>query len=588
MAKRDEIEDKDPWEYKLIDVFSGGINTLARSDNLEDAELIEAKNIFLKQKLVQIDTGYATFGALVRGEPRAAFQFFKTDSSSELLLITNSTFYVWNSSEWQYVSSGTDTTASVGESAGSTAIDVVSEVGFSASDYIGIILDNGTQHQTTVTSTSSGVINIADAIPTGRSVAIGAAVVKAVALTGTLDILTSITVYTPNNWLIFTNGVDKPKRYDGTTCEDIPGLPASGNTVCKAVGVYNNHVLLLSTTEGGVASPQRVRWSDTADPTNWSTGNAGYNDLVDSEDFVVTGAGLGPYFIIYKERSITRMEYVGSADKLFNFTSVITGEGAISGDSLIDLGDYHVFVGNANIYEYRGGFSYKPLGDKIYHKIFGTSGDLNPSARSRLFSFYVEELDEVWIVYPKGSATIPDTLLRYRQSDQTWWIRELTNPILGYGFYQRTAGKTWTDLTGTWTEQTWTWNSNLLLANSPTTLLCGNSPKQVYEYDYSAVDDNGSAIAYQLETKDFRHPHYKVRLNIVEMLIKGSGILLTYSTDEGVTWNSVGTIIDSVTLTRQRIWKQVVAEQIRFRITGSGGGFQLGWFGFEFTLESEW
>lgn len=584
----DEIQDKDSWEYKLIDVFSGGLHIESRSDLISDNELVDALNLYNQQDLLQIDTGYTTFGSTVRGVPRAVFQFYKTDGTSELVLITQDTFYKWTSSEWQYVSNGTSTTADAGEPTGETAISVADETGFSGGDYVGIILDDGTQHQTTVASTGVGVINIDDGIPAGRSVSIGAAVVEATAFSGDLDILISLAVYAPNDWLVFTNGVDKPQRYDGSTCEDVPNLPSSGNTICRAVGVFNEYLLLMRTTEGGTAYPQRVRWCDTADPTNWTTGNAGYQDLVDSEDFIVTGAGLGPYYIIYKERSIQRMELVGTDELLFNFTPTVAGEGALSADSVVDLGDYHIFIGNANIYEYRAGFSYKALGDRIYDKVFGSRGELNSSYRQRVFAVYVEELDEVWFFYPSGSAEVPNYLLRYRQENGSWWPRQFADDMVGYGFYQRTSAKTWQELSGTWTEQVWQWNSTLVLANSPTTLLCGNSPKQVYEYDYSRSSDNGTDLPFRLETKDFRHPHYKMRLNMVETLVRGDSLDIEYSTDKGSSWSSLKTVTPGASLTRVRAWKQLIADHIRFRISGTGGGAAIGWFGFEFTLESEW
>lgn len=584
----DEIQDKDPWEYKYVDVFSGGIHAETRAEKLEDNELVDSINLYNLADVVYIDTGYTTFGSTVRGIPRASFQFYKTDGTSELLLVTNDTFYRWQSSEWQYVSDGAATTADAGEPTGETAISVADETGFSGGDYVGIILDDGTQHQTTVASTGVGVINIDDGIPAGRSVSIGAAVVKAADFSGSLDILVSLAVFAPNDWLVFTNGVDKPQRYDGSTCEDVPNLPSSGNTICRAVGVFNEYLLLMRTTEGGTAYPQRVRWCDTADPTNWTTGNAGYQDLVDSEDFIVTGAGLGPYYIIYKERSIQRMELVGTDELLFNFTPTVAGEGALSADSVVDLGDYHIFIGNANIYEYRAGFSYKALGDNIYDKVFGSRGELNSSYRQRAFAVYVEELDEVWFFYSSGSAEVPNYLLRYRQKDESWWPRQFADDMVGYGFYQRTSAKTWQELSGTWTEQAWQWNSTLVLANSPTTLLCGNSPAQVYEYDYSQSDDAGTDIPFLLETKDFHHPHYKIRVNLLEGLFKGTSASISYSTDRGGSWSTFATITPGANFSVQRMWKQLTVDRIRFKISGTGGGFGIGWLALEFSLESEW
>ena len=584
----DQVAETGRWLYKRIASFDGGLNDMKPPHEIADNELSSVENLVLLRGRVQADTGYKQFGGSVRGAPRAAFQFFKTNNTSELLLITDATVYKWNQSEWQYIAGDASTTASVGEAAGSTQIDVASEAGFAVNDYVGITLDDGTQHQSQVTAVSVGVLTIADPIPTGRSVPVGAAVVKAVALSGSQDKQVSLITYAPSNWLLFTNGVDAPKRYDGTSCVDLPGLPAGGATVCKALGLFNNHVLLLGTSEGGTDYPQRVRWSDTADPTNWSTGNAGYNDLVSSEDFIVTGAPLGPFFIVYKERSIVRMEYVGSTDRLFNFTDTVAGEGAVSHDGLIDLGDQHIFIGNSNIYLYKGEFSYDALNDRVVNKMFTTSSELNASAKHRSFAIYVEELDEVWAFYAQGSSTWPDRIMRVSLSSDTVWYRKLQHQIAGFGFYQRTTAVTWDELTGTWEQQSWAWDSQALQSNSPTTLLCDPVNNVVYEYDYTTTSDAGQAISWLLETRDFEHSHFKVRLDSVDLLFNGSGVSIEVSLDRGQTWKTLGSGLSNNGLKQTRLWSQQVGDSLRFRLSGQSSGFEMGWLGFEYTLESAW
>ncbi|KKK68157.1 hypothetical protein LCGC14_2946880, partial [marine sediment metagenome] len=313
------------------------------------------------------------------------------------------------------------------------------------------------------------------------------------------------------DFLVFTNGVDIVKRYNGTDVVNLSNLPSSGNTICKALGLLENHLLLFHTIEGGTTLPQRVRRSDTGDPAEWVTGNAGFDDLLDSEDFIVTAEPFGPYVIIYRERSINRMSFVGTSDRLFNFETTITGEGVISLDSVINLGDIHIIFGNTNFYEYTGGFSLRPVGDELFDLVFGQSGELNPSNKNRSLSIYVEELDEAWFFYPTGQSDSPDRVVRYNVSKRSWVIKRLTDKIVGFGFYQKDASLTWNDLEGSWIEQTFAWNSKQLLANAPTIQFCGESPLQVYEYDFVSVTDDGTDITYSLETKDFFDAHKDLR-----------------------------------------------------------------------------
>ncbi len=577
----------DDWELEVIEDFTRGINTSTRSDAIENGEAINVDNLVFEKQIVRIDTGYKTFGQAVLGTPRAGYQFYTKAGASSLLLVTNSTFYLWSGLEWQYVSAGVSTTCTDGEPAGEVNIVVGSITGFSDADVIGIILDNGSQHRTTINGAPGGsTIVITDAVPVGRTISAGALLVKALVLTGSDDIPISIVTIPSHDWMVLTNGIDVPYKFDGTTVEIVPNLPSSGDVVCRLVALKDNHLVLLNTVEGGTSYPQRVRRSDTGNPSEWVTGNAGYDDLYDSEDFIVAYEELGPYGMIYRERSIVRMEFEGSDTRLFFFEPVVIGEGALNQDSVINLGDSHLVFGNANIYEYRGGFSLEPIGDKIYYEMFGTAGQLNPSFRQRMFAFYLEELDEVWFFFPSGSAEKPDKVLRYQVGSNAWYFRSVNIKFMGYGFYQLQANRKWNALTGSWLDQTWQWRSSKLRANSPTTLLCDET-NQVFEYDYLEATDNGTAITWAFETKDFSAAPGNILVDSVKLKVKGS-YTLEYSTDFGVSWTVYETAILGASVIRHEAFGQVDAERIRFRFSGTGGGFALHWFGLKYKLSSEY
>jgi len=580
------LEVSKEWEYKFVHDLTLGINSTVPDIMLDDGENALSKNLHFEKRKVVVDTGYAKFGGVVRGNPRIDFQFFKTDGTSELVLITDTTLYVYSALEWQYVSDGNSTTTTGAEAAGQTVIEVVATTGFTSGDFVGLALSDGTQHRTTVASVSAGVsITLDDAIPATFDAILGAVLLKAVDLVGTLDIQVSTVVLPSHNWFVFTNGVDNVKRYDGTDCTDIPNLPSSGNTQCRLVGIFNNHLILAHTTEGGTRYPQRVRRANTGDPTDWTTGVAGYNDLYDNEDWLIAIQYLGPYMILYRERSIVRTEYVGSLDLLFNFETTIVGEGALSQDSVIDLGDYHIFMGNANIYEYRGGFDFQPVGDKIYYEIFGVNGDLNASYKQRVFGLYVEEVDEAWFFYPPSGEEKPTKLIRYSQENQSWMIREFNHDITGFGLYQSTSDKTWNDLVGTWLQQNWTWDSRAINANSPITHLLSSDNLQVYEYDYFQTTDDGTVIPYEFETKDFGNPRFMTRFDLFEFRLFGTNILVEYSLDEGVTFDTLATFT-SGKLQKNLVNKQLITQYIRFRFSGSDA-FKLHTLGFMFIQENE-
>lgn len=584
-----------PWQYEHLVDLTKGMNISLRPELLDKGELVNAQNVWFEDGRINSDTGFKTFLNTVRGAPRVQFQFFKTTGSSENLLITNDTIYTETNSAWHYIHDGEAvSTIPMVITTGITtdsAIEVLAITGFADGDFIGIELDDGTQHQTTVNGDPIGsTIVFNDALPS--SVSIGKLVVKAVDLHGVNTDQVSVTVLAAFNYFIFTNSQDNVMYYDGLMVQDVPNMPSSGNCKCKVVAIFNFMLLLIHTIEGGTAYPQRIRNSDVADISEWVTGIAGSIDLFDSEDFLTAALLLGPYMILYKERTVIRMEYIGDTvtPRIFNFDVVITGEGARSVDSVIDIGTEHIFVGNANVYQYRGGFDTEPVADKVWSKLFGNSAELNPNLGSVVSIIYIEELDEAWFFYANSEATaFPNNIARLKLAFNTWSFRSLPIEISGYGFFSTNDTLKWGELVGSWLAQTFKWGGSQTQAGSPTTILMSNTTvNQAYEYDYVNATDNGIDIAWSFETKELYNPAEKFRTNFMDLRGRGGTVLIEYSLDGGINWDTWMDTILGASYEEYRYYKQVISNRIRYRLSGTSSGFSLAWLGIQFMPESSY
>lgn len=574
------------WEIKTLDSLTGGLNLSQRTENLEDSQSPNILNLFFRKDEVLVDTGYKDFLGVVRGVPRAEIQFFFTDGSDIPCLITNATFYVKVGTQWQYPSGGdgTATTMAVAGVATNTTIQVANATGFANDDYIAIELDTGAQHQTRVNGAPVGnVITIDDALPSGS--AIGKYVCKAPALLGSDDEQVSFVIASSVNWLIFTNGVDVLQRFDGTSVEAVPGTPSSGNTICKAVALYRNYLFMINTVEGGTYRPQRVRWSGIANFISWPANNL--VDLVDTEDQAICAYPLGPYLIIYKSTTIVRASFVGLSTKTFNFDVVITTEGVNGVQSVVQLEKEHVFFGQGGVFSYKGGMDITELGEPVWEMLFGTDSELNPNFSNRIIGMFIHDLNEVWFHYPDTDSEYPNNTLRYIVSEKVWLKRQFANTVSGYGFYVVTTTRTWNDLIGDWTVQDWIWGSSKVSANSPTVLLLNDENLQVYEYDYLSGDDDGAAISFEFQTKEFYHPDNLMRFDSFMIEAKGSAVTFEYSTDRGNTWITIAADYAlQASYELLNLGYQFVANRIRFRFRGSGSGFGIRWFAFRWRPES--
>jgi len=472
---------------------------------------------------------------------------------------------------------------------GDLTIEVSSANPIADGNFIGIELDDGTQHQTTVNGApGSNTITFIDALPS--SAAVGNLVVKAVDLTGVNTDQVSVTVLAAFDYFIFTNGQDNVMYYDGLIVQDVPNMPSSGDCKCKVVAIFNFMLLLIHTIEGGTAYPQRIRNSDVADISEWVNGIAGYIDLFDSEDFLTAALLLGPYMMLYKERTVIRMEYIGDTvtPRIFNFDVVVTGEGARSVDSVIDIGTEHILIGNANVYRYRGGFDIEPVADKVWSKLFGNSAELNPNLGGVVSIIYIEELDEAWFFYADSEATaFSNNIARLKLSSNAWSFRSLPIEISGYGFFSTNDTLKWSELVGSWLAQTFKWGGSQTQAGSPTTILLSNTTvNQAYEYDYVNDTDNDIAIAWLFETKELYNPDEKFRTNFMDLRGKGGTVLIEYSLDGGINWDTWVDTILGASYEEYRYHKQVISNRIRFRLSGTSSGFSLAWLGIQFMPES--
>jgi len=329
-----------------------------------------------------------------------------------------------------------------------------------------------------------------------------------------------------------------------------------------------------------------VRWSDTGDPTEWSAGVAGWVDLWDETEPIMCGEMMGENLVIYRENSIYAVRYAGTATSLFLFDRVVSEVGVVSSNGVVGVGDTHIFISEDNIYKYQGGLDVTPVGDRIKDMVLGTNGSATPGYLHRSFGFLLSNSDEVVFVIPTDGSTEPSTAIRASVDDWAWVSRIFYHNMIGCGIAPSSADVTWADLVGSWADQTWSWAESRLRINADQVLLCGYSPAQVYSYDGVSTDDAGNSLEWKFVTKDFSSPSNKTRFDMFEVFCKGTSVTLEYATDAGSTYKAVGSATLSPLFQNVRFWFQTVARNITFRLSGTGGGFALRWFGFRYKDES--
>jgi hypothetical protein len=498
-------------------------------------EMTDCRNVFFEDGLIKKRYGYVTFGdnLPLDGAVLGMDQFYKFDGNSWLLVMTENQIYRWlpASSEWDTIS---DAQGLYGAGLyGAGAFGANGGDAFSGED--------------------SDLFSY--------------------------DYVRKSTETDP--WWIMTNGVDKIKKFTGSgAISNLISSYPSGVTslLAKHVLEFKDHLLLLDVIEEGNRYPQRVRWSDTADPEDFLNGNASYQDLTGADWIVGAIKFKGDYVVIVKERSIWLGYATGDSD-IFQFDMKVSGTGSPAGRTVESLGDEIVFLGWDDVYVFNG-IDYEPIGTPVQRRLIA---QLNPEQISRSFGVVIEEQKEYWLFVPStdkshisgtGASTYPDIAWCFNYELNKWTRHTYNDFITMYGYYELESTMTIDDLVGTIDEQSWKFDDRTILAAMPTTLF-GDSSGNIYEYSRSANNEDGTAIDAWFSTKDFNFTNLMQRQRILRMDIYYTGDSLTcqYSIDKGTNWTTFATLSENRNIEDvQRTFLRLDCNMVRFRFRNNTSG----------------
>lgn len=340
----------------------------------------------------------------------------------------------------------------------------------------------------------------------------------------------------------WTGETDYTVDLDGTlTGDSVEGLGTlTADIKAKFIFGFEGFLVIGHLQENGETIPQKIRWCQFGDVHSWEneldgSGQAGAF-VFDGADFINGMFQLKRELLSYRERSIEAMTYIGPPD-IFGFRRAETGTGLLAGNALIDMGDRHVLIGPDNVWTYNG-INLVPLGDAIKDNFFD---ELDPSQKSNIKMFFVEESDEIWMSFSSTGSFVHDKAYIYNIVLDKWsGPRDVD--ATGYGYYTEANDVTWDSAMGEWDNSTAEWDSRVFRANSPLNLM-GNDDGLIFKTDFG-TDKNGSTISARFESKltDCDMPEVTKRLQRVKVGLQEQGTTVV-SVYIGAAFN-VGDTVD--------------------------------------------
>lgn len=356
--------------------------------------------------------------------------------------------------------------------------------------------------------------------------------------------------------LMFNNGADAPQFIlpSDTRFSDLPNWPSSLRTNC--LKPYNSFLVMAGYNEPGGDHPYTVRWSDEYDPAGVpgdyniasTTNLAGANTLSGSNGVLVDQLTLGNSQIIYAERGVFAMDFIG-APFVFSFRELFTDDGIINRGACASFMNQHLVVGNNDIYLHDGNskksVADKRVKDRFYNSIVNTDA---------IFCTTFDHKSEVWVAYSDEQSSDPATANRamvYNWSQDAWTFVDLPDVrsiTIAISMDDNTQGD-WDDLPVglQWNQITEQWSTASQSAEAEPLRVYAASTGQskIHRLDYTYSNTNYSS--YVEATKIDLDRVLQVSTNSVKQLngilpqIEGTGIVnITVGTSDtptsGVLW----------------------------------------------------
>ena len=301
--------------------------------------------------------------------------------------------------------------------------------------------------------------------------------------------------------LVMNNGVDVPQYWAGS--EKLRTLHGWSSTwTAKILAPFKNYLLAFDVTKNGTRYPHMMKWSAAAVPGaiphSWDstdvTLDAGEVDIAETPDLLVDALPLGDALIVYKERSMYAVRYVGypaifavqrlpgDSGMLFRGCGAMTPLGHVvltAGDVVLNTGSGVQSIADGIVRK----FIFRNIDSTNYKRAFVTT---NP------------QRNEVLVCFPETGSSDCNIAAVWNWKDKTWGIRSIGATNYGAtGLIDEITSNSWDSDSESWDLDSTTWNESAYSPNEARLLFAQTS--RIGAFDVSSSDDGTTPVTGTLE-----------------------------------------------------------------------------------------
>jgi len=383
----------------------------------------------------------------------------------------------------------------------------------------------------------------------------------------------------PNNVgtaLCISNGVDDIQYYEGHSSDKFKTLahnfPSFGNA--KEIEEFINHFFIINYNDGN-NQVRAVAHADAGNIDTWSVGTSGAHVLTDTRGDLVRAKKLGPYMILYSDRSITVCRYYGSSP-IFAFPTLVYESGLLSAKAVWDSVNVHYLLGtDRKVYGYRGGTDLDPVGTRIEEALFN---ELDVSKKAKVCTGLDISRHKVHFFYPRAADDYSKVsyALGYRRKGLPWEYHEFADTVRDFSIFENYFAwycddTAWTDLYCD--EQSIYCDDSYGQVDHPMSVFITHDG-YVMKLDEATGKDDDADIEFIVDTPEFTIDDEEmlgrwIRFSFNAMSgVVSSTVSVLYSTDGGNTWTA---FVDSpvsleTSWTTHQLPLTALSRRIMFRI----------------------
>ena len=307
--------------------------------------------------------------------------------------------------------------------------------------------------------------------------------------------------------LYATNNVDKVQYTEGSgafaVLDEAGGLDIDDNntylTKARFVTAFEGYLVVGNVTVGGGNYPTAIYWSDTQDPTDWGSGNAG-SLILPGPDFLVGSGQIADFLLIFGGRTIDQV-WATESTLIFNARRLRNNIGTNAPDSILNgpSGELYFMDNRKNLRVVRS-----PMSDMeiVSRSIEPSVKQIPDSLVSGVRSCWIDSLEQIWWALPYGPEATANNRIFCRDAYGAWTKRAI--PVSAFGEYEVKTTYTWSTLPySTWTTWDWEkWWTVEVLAEAHLDL-CGDYSGYTYESHYTDTDSADAFTGYAVIETDF-------------------------------------------------------------------------------------